>query len=204
VDGVDAEQTDAIAERVFQARIAEYVSVREELISAIANQHLVLTFGSASIVGVFVAGFLTWNEAIVPAVFFAVPPIAVWVLAMWLAEVVRMLRAVAFCREQEEIVSRSLGAAGGEPPLRWEAWRDRDPRRTVRWSYLSVITVLVGAYLGGSVLGLVTAAWSAFWIVLAATLLAAGLVAILAALLAVYRGWSQPPAKIGMPSFRSK
>jgi hypothetical protein len=204
VGGGDTQQAEAIAERIFQARVAEYVSAREAMISAIANQHLVLTFGSASLVGVFVAGFLIWEQPIVAAIFFAAPPISAWVLAMWLAEVVRMLGSIAFCREQEEIVARSLNMLGQDhPPLRWEAWRDQERHRTVRWSYISVVAVLVGAYLGGVVLGLVVADWSTCWTVIAAGLFALGLVAVLAALLLVYARWSHPPSKIGMPRFWS-
>jgi hypothetical protein len=87
--------------QVLQAQLAEYLSTRDEVISSISNQHLVLTFGTAAISGVFVAGCVMWDRPPGSLIFFSIPPIVVWVLMMWLAEVARMLRSVAFCREQD-------------------------------------------------------------------------------------------------------
>ncbi len=197
----DRRPEDSVAARhLFDARIAEYSSARDELFSAISNQHLVLTFGTASIVGVFVAGLLTWDEPVSWAVFLAVPPISAWILAMWLAEVVRMLRAVAFCRDQASVVNRSLGLEEMDcPPLRWEAWRDQEPGRTVRWSYISVVVTLSGAYITAVPLGLITADLPWPWTSLVALAFTAGLAIVLTAVFAVYRRWSTPASKVGMP-----
>lgn len=194
------EQPEA-SQRLFEARLAELVSARDELIGAISNQHLALTFGTASIVGVLVAGFLTWGDSANCAVFFAVPPISAWVLAMWLAEVVRMLRAVEFCREQAAVINASLGMAEIEhPPIRWEAWRDQDPGRTIRWSYVSVVAALSGAFLAGSVLGLVTANWAPCWTTVVAVAFSAAFVTLLTFVFRVYRRWRTPASKIGFPT----
>jgi predicted neutral ceramidase superfamily lipid hydrolase len=169
------------------------------MISAISNQHLALTFGTASIVAVFVAGFLTWKQPANPAVFFAVAPLSAWVLAMWLGEVVRMFRPVAFCREQATLINASLGHSS-RPAIRWEAWRDEDPNRTLVWTYVSVVTVLSGAYAAGVALGLVTAEWSAVTTVLVAAAFGAGLVVTWAGVFRVFKRWSNPTSTVGMPT----
>ncbi len=128
-----------LSERVFQARLAEYTSARDEMLCAISNQHLVLTFGSASIVGLFVAGFVVWSQSFAPAIFFALPLLSLWTLLMWTAEVVRMLRAVEFCGTQADILNRSLPeTAHDKTPLRWEAWRRLESYRTITWTYISI------------------------------------------------------------------
>jgi hypothetical protein len=128
--------------------MAEYVSARDDLSSAIANQHYALTFGTASIVAVLVAGFLRWEHPADPLIFFAVAPVSAWVLAVWLAEVVRMLRPVQFCREQAALINAMFEDIDPDnPPLRWEAWRDAE-ENTITWTYVSIVAVLSGGYLG--------------------------------------------------------
>jgi hypothetical protein len=157
----ESEASGGASQRLFEARLAEHVQARQEMTSAISNQHLVLTFGSASIVGVFVAGFLVWEQSADPAVFLSVPFISAWVLAMWLAEVVRMLRAVRFCRGQEQLVNALVGVGDpAAPPLRWESWRAGDDERTITWTYVSVVAVLAGAYLTGLGFAMVVACWA--------------------------------------------
>lgn len=200
---VEANSTESPerARNAFEARLAEHVSARDEMLGAISNQHLVLTFGTASIIGVFVAGFLTWEDPVNWAIFFAIPPISAWVLAMWLAEVVRMLRAVAFCREQAAIINRSLEMDQiDNPPIRWEEWRDQEPGRTITWSYISVVAVLSGAYLAATSLGLITAHWTTGWTAFSALAFAGGFAALLAAVHAVFRQWTRPASKVGMPT----
>lgn len=189
---------------LFEARLAEHFSARDEMISSISNQHLVLTFGTASIVGVFVAGFLTWRDPVNWAVFFAIPPISSWILGMWLAEVVRMLRAVAFCREQAVVINDSVGMSQiDHPPIRWEAWRDEESSRTVRWSYVSVVASLAGAYLVAVPLGLVSADLASGWTTFIAFAFGLGLTALLAAVFVVFLRWTRPASEVGMPSKRN-
>jgi hypothetical protein len=186
---------------LFEARLAEHISARDELIGAISNQHLVLTFGTASIVGVFVAGFLTWEDSVNWAVFFAIPPISAWVLAMWLAEVVRMIRAVAFCSEQASVINASLGMSQiDNPPIRWEAWREEDRDRTIRWSYISVVVALFGTYLIAIPFGLGSVDWSPGWKVLVAFAFVLGLGALIGAVAVVFRRWTRLTSRIGVPS----
>jgi hypothetical protein len=201
--GGEASGSSEAASLLFEARLAELVSARDELISAISNQHLVLTFGTASIVGVFVAGFLTWESEANWAVFFAVPPITAWVLAMWLAEVVRMLRAVEFCREQATIINESIDTAGSHPPIRWEAWRAEVPGRTIRWSYVSVVAVLSGAYLTSFPLGLIVGDWSCGVIAGIAGAFLLGFTLLLGLVCLVYHRWTRSASRVGMPAWRS-
>lgn len=130
------------AERsVFDARVAEYVSVRDEMIGAIANQHLVLTFGTASTVGLFAAGFVEWHQRVAPAIFFGISPLTWWILVMWLSEVLRMLRAVRFCGDQEVLINASLAPTTTGQALSWESWR-RSTGGTIISSYVSVVAVI--------------------------------------------------------------
>ena len=200
--GTGPDKPPGNADYLFQARLAEHISARDEMISAISNQHLALTFGTASIVGVFVAGFLTWEQPANPAVFFAIAPLSAWVLAMWLAEVVRMFRPVAFCREQGALLNASIGVDDPDhPPIRWESWRDQDSTRTITWTYISVVAVLAGAYVAGVSLGLVTAHWSLLPSLLVASGFALGLVVVLWAVAKVLVQWSSPMSMVGMPTW---
>jgi hypothetical protein len=191
--------------RLFEARLAEHIQARQEMTSAISNQHLVLTFGSASIVGVFVAGFLVWQQPADSAVFLAVPLISAWALAMWLAEVVRMLRVVQFCREQERLVNEVAGGADPENlALRFESWRAREEegsKRTITWTYISVVIILAGAYLAGLGLGV----WVANWVWWAKTIIGCAAVVILAFylrwVLSIASEWTSDVNKTGAPAW---
>jgi hypothetical protein len=188
-------------ERLFQARLAEHVSARDEMISAISNQHLVLTFGTASIVAVMVAGFLTWKQPADPGIFLAVAPLSAWVLSMWLAEVVRMFRSVAFCREQADAINASITANDHDyPPIRWESWRDdAGPSQTVIWTYASVVVAHSVFYAAGVALGLVVAKWSALVTVAITLVFALGLGLLLAAVGKVFLHWAATRETVGMP-----
>jgi hypothetical protein len=191
-------------ERLFEARLAEYVSARDEMISAITNQHYALTFGTASIVAVLVAGFLRWEHHADPLIFFAVAPVSAWVLAVWLGEVVRMLRSVQFCREQEVLVGAMFDPVDPEnPPLRWESWR-HEKGTTITWSYVSIVAVLSGAYLTGVVLGLVVANWSSCATALVAAAFAGFLIAILWFVLGLFVEWGSDEARAGAPPVVAK
>ncbi len=153
-------------ERIFTARLAEYTSARAEAITAISNQQLVLTFGTATIVGLFTAGALTWGQSIALAIFFSLPPVTWWVLVMWTAEVARMLRAASFCRELSTIINESIPDGR---PVTWETWRGQ---HTITWSYQSVGVAFLLVDLAALACAGVSAAdarWHWWWI---ATLLA--------------------------------
>lgn len=136
-----------LSSRVFEAQLAEYLSARDEMLGAINNQHLALTFGTAALVAAYVAGFVSWGADIAPAIFFGIVPLSWWILTMWTGEVVRMLRAVEFCGDQASVINTEIRRADSTQgdALRWERWR-RDatkPERTVTWTYVSVGVLLL-------------------------------------------------------------
>ena len=165
------------------AMVAEYVSARDEMIAAISNQHLALTFGTASIVAAFAAGFLTWDDPAAPGLFFAIAPLTTWVFIMWLGEVVRMLRAVEFCTAQADIVNAL--ATPDEPVLRWESWRAEkgQPQRTIQFTYLATAITLSGAYVGALACGAITGAsgWGWWWV--------GPIIAVAAAIEGIFLAW---------------
>jgi hypothetical protein len=194
--------SEVMSDRLFQARLAEHVSARDEMISAISNQHLALTFGTASIVAVMVAGFLTWKQPADPGIFLAVAPLSAWVLSMWLAEVVRMFRPVAFCREQAKAINSIVTIDDqGYPPIRWEAWRDADPTRTVTWTYASVVMAHGLFYVAGVTLGLVVAEWSTGVALAVAVVFLGGLAALFLAVAKIFLRWTGDSETVGMPPF---
>ncbi|HEY2571649.1 MAG TPA: hypothetical protein VGI27_09250 [Solirubrobacteraceae bacterium] len=191
---------------LFEARLAEHMSARDELYGAISNQHLTLTFGTAAIVGAFAAGFVAWSDAVAPAVFVGILPLSWWILAMWLGEVVRMLRAVEFCTAQEKVINSSLGVAGSQTPaLRWEQWRQeaRAPWRTITWTYLSVGIMIAVTDLAGLACAAVTASHShwAGWVVAPVGALIFGLgLFVLWWVFVTFQKWGV--TKVGMPRTR--
>jgi len=148
----------AASDRIFTARLAEWTALRDDVIGSISNQHLVLTFGTASIAAVLIAAFTSGNRGQSVGLFLAASILSLWVLAMWLAEVVRMLRAVAFCRIQESQINDLAGAAD-PPALFWEPWKEADPRRTLTWNYPWVVAMLSLSYGATVVLAIRKAHW---------------------------------------------
>lgn len=191
-------------DNVFQAQLAEHMSARDELLGAINNQHMALTFGTGALVAVFGAGFVVWSQTIAPAVFLGIVPLSWWILAMWLGEVVRMLRAVEFCTGQEEIINQSIQASTSSVslPLRWEKWRqdERAPWRTITWTYLSVGILLAVTNIAALACYTVTAFqrhWSA-WIIGAIWVLVSILGGMVAwQVLSTFQRWGV--TEVGMP-----
>jgi len=134
-----------LSARVFEAQLAEYSSARDEMLGAINNQHLALTFGTAALVAAYVAGFVSWQADIAPAIFFGIVPLSWWILTMWTGEVVRMLRAVEFCGDQERRINSEIRRADPTQvdALRWECWRREKHERTITWTYVSVAVLLL-------------------------------------------------------------
>jgi hypothetical protein len=162
------------------AQLQEYFSARDELFRAIGDQHVALTFGTGALIATFGAGFVAWNRSAAPFVFIGVILLSWWIFTLWLGQVVRMLRAVAFCTEQEARINQSIPRDSlGFPALRWEEWR-QDPGarwRTINWTYLSVGVVIAAVDLTAA--GCMTAtAHSNGW---AAWELSVGLIAVASA-----------------------
>jgi hypothetical protein len=136
------------------------IALATDVLGAIANQHLVLTFGIAAIAAVFVAGFAVGPGSQSGGLFLGAAALGIWVVILWLAEIVRMLRGVAFCREMEALINGLVGACD-PPALFWESWKERELRRTLRWDYPSVLVMLSLSYSACCALGVVRGDWSA-------------------------------------------
>ena len=194
-------------DNVFQAQLAEHMSARDELLGAINNQHMALTFGTGALVAVFGAGFVVWSQTIAPAVFVGIVPLSWWILAMWLGEVVRMLRAVEFCTGQEELINQTIDASASHvlSPLRWESWRQdkQAPWRTITWTYLSVGMLLAVTNIAALACYTVTAIqrhWSV-WVIGAIWVLISILGGMVAwQVLSTFQRWGV--TKVGMPQTR--
>lgn len=194
-----------LSERVFQARLEEYTAAREELVGAIGNQHMALTFGTGALVAAFGAGFLSWGNPIAPAIFIGIVPLSWWILTMWLGEVVRMLRATKFCGDQEQILNDSISREDPTQPdsLRWESWRRESdgPWQSITWTYVSVAILFLGTNAAAMACWTVTAVqghWASWVIALIwALALLAGL-SFARWVLLTFQAWSA--ADVGMPS----
>jgi hypothetical protein len=196
-----------LTERVFDAQLQDYLSAREEMIGAIGNQHMALTFGTGALVAAFGAAFVSWGKPIAPAIFVGIVPLSWWILTMWVGEVVRMLRAVEFCGDQERILNESVRRQDPqqEDPLRWEQWRRSPdaPWRTITWTYTSVAILLLCTNATAMACWTVTAAqshWSR-WVVAAIWIfvLASG-ITFVRWVLKTFQTWAK--AGVGMRSTR--
>ena len=196
-----------LSDRVFHAQLEDYISARGELVGAISNQHMALTFGTGALVAAFGAGFLSWAKPITPAIFIGIVPLSWWILTMWLGEVVRMLRAAEFCGDQEQILNESIRRQDPSQldPLRWEGWRRKDdaPWRTITWTYTSVALLLLCTNAAAMTCWTVTAIQSHWecWVIVVIWILALALgLPFVRWVLMTFQTWSA--ADVGMPSSR--
>jgi hypothetical protein len=143
-------------DRLLTVRLSEWNAIRDDVLGAIANQHLVLTFGIAAIAAVFAVGSGSQSGGL----FLGAAALSIWVVVLWLAEIVRMLRGVAFCREMEALINGLVGTCD-PPALFWENWKEQELRRTLRWNYPSVLVMLSLSYSACCALGVVRGGWSA-------------------------------------------
>jgi hypothetical protein len=183
-------------EQFFEAQLSEYVSARDEVLGAIGNQHLVLTFGTASIVGLFAAGFVEWSTRAAAPIFFAIGLLALWVGFIWLGEAVRMVRAAAFCVEQAEMINQGFG---GRAALRWEEWRRE--RGTIVWMYSLVVVALAGTDIASMVAGWTSGdrslhGWPLWALILTTVLLAAASVVAATAFVKVALPWVEEDRRV--------
>jgi hypothetical protein len=109
--------------QVLDVALAEYAGLRGEIDTSLANQLSILSFGAATIGLLVTAGATLWgdvNGTRVAAVMYAVVvPLACFlVMAIWLGELTRMLRAGLFMLELEKWINACLPRA----VLAWEHW----------------------------------------------------------------------------------
>jgi hypothetical protein len=109
-------------EQRFQARLAEYSSVRAEWMSSRDAQQQTLQWTLAALAVLF-AGILSAEVyAKHPGLFVALSALVVLAAtfsqAIWFGEVIRMERAAHYLRGLEVSITEDL-----DPPLMWERWR---------------------------------------------------------------------------------
>jgi hypothetical protein len=186
------------SEFLFHAQLEDYRTIRDELLGAISNQHMALTFGTGALVAALGAGFLSWNQSVAPAIFFGVVPLSWWILTMWLGEVVRMLRAGQFCFDQEQLINESIRSLDPSLPnaLRWESWvrQSSPPFQKVAWTYVSVALLFLftnGVAMAGGTVTAIQDGWAA-WVVTLAWALAVSFGLLFARwVLTVFQAWTR-------------
>lgn len=194
--------------RAFDAMLADYLSSRDEMHNAISNQQMVLTFGTALIVGVAATGAALWTKDVAPGLLMLLPAVAAWTLALWLGEVVRMLRSVAFCEYKARVVNDHVADDDVVAPIEWESWRQdkAHPERTISWTYFAVVAglYLVGA--GGLVAAIVAntqlpagRAWSSLGVFAGVAMNATLGLVVTAYLYRVYGVWIRRDSGVGPP-----
>lgn len=134
--------------------LAEYETLREEVLGAIAHRVAVMNFVFAALT-VLLAGLLTREigDAIAAAVaIFAVPQFAHAGLLIWLGEYRRSQRASLWLRGLESRINKEVGAKA----MGWEG-RSQDPTATdfghMSFPYVATVTLLVGVSYAGLFIG---------------------------------------------------
>lgn len=104
------------------AVLEEYKSLREESLAALDRQLGVVRFGMALVATLIALGIRTQRDKYVGGLTLTVfePLVVCMVLAMWLGEVERSVRAGAFVAAIEAKLEMHTGAA--IPALGWERW----------------------------------------------------------------------------------
>jgi hypothetical protein len=134
--------------------LAEYESLRGEILGAIAHRIAVMNFVFAALT-VLLAGLLTRRigDAIAAAVaIFAVPQFAHAGLLIWLGEYRRSQRASLWLRGLEGRINQEVGAKA----MGWEG-RSQDPTATdfghMAFPYVATVALLVGVGYAGLAIG---------------------------------------------------
>ncbi len=145
-------------QRLLDAMLKQYETVRAESIAAIGNRLTVMNFTFAAL-SVMTAGLLTRQVSdalagVIAIVF--VPQFGKAGLLVWLGEHERSQRAGRYLRALEVRIC----AAVGQDTLGWETWLERQPAPTgresslhMRYPYIAVVVLLVGVGWAGEALG---------------------------------------------------
>jgi hypothetical protein len=94
---MNAETKDLDKRDIITIILAEYVALRQEIISCLTAQYQVLAFGIPAIGTIFIAGFNWWSKEISILIFtIAIPYLVIMFLLFWGNQVARMNRAGAY------------------------------------------------------------------------------------------------------------
>jgi hypothetical protein len=125
----------------------EYKTLRTESIESVKSQQTTLNIGTAIAGAVVIAGFNLWKETLIPDLIFLffIPILCYLILAIWLGEVSRMVRAGKYIKKLENRISKEYSKI--EPPLSFENWlrnKDKnDKSKQTKWNYISVISLFI-------------------------------------------------------------
>lgn len=135
----------------------EYESLRRESLTSLDRQVQIVRAGVAALAILIATGQAKKGDYLLSGLLLGLvtPGVAFLVMAAWLAEVSRMVRAGAFIRSIERKVDSALRSAGwtGEHALAWESWLEEASGIRLTNFYRPVAFALFGFSIAGSVLG---------------------------------------------------
>ncbi|ONI80325.1 hypothetical protein ALI22I_44040 [Saccharothrix sp. ALI-22-I] len=149
--------------------LAEYNTIRTELVAAVSTQQTVMTYGLAAIAVIYSGLLASWsNVPVRTGILSLAPVLLVFVWFVWFGEVQRLGRARWYLWELEQKVNALLrpeqdvpsgSALPASDVLHWESWvRGRNKWRTnvhSRPAYHLATGLLCGTGLGTTVLSVV-------------------------------------------------
>jgi hypothetical protein len=138
-----------------QVLLEEYKTLRQEILTAMANRNSILSFGQASIGAIFTASIVTYKTANYSvfsslSLIFLIPTVVSFILFMWIGEYQRMQRAGKFLAQLEERINDE----SKQILLSWETSL-RTNRLHMKYPYdttvllltlISTVSVLIGLY----------------------------------------------------------
>lgn len=134
----------------------EYKSIQTERIDAIKGQQTTFNFGTATIGVLTATSFTVWEKPLLPdLIFTAFQPLTSYlILAVWIGEVSRMMRAGYFISLIENKINSHLKV---EDALSWENWlrKKRRHRKTnqMKLNYLAISALFLSLALVSIVIG---------------------------------------------------
>jgi hypothetical protein len=141
-----------------QVALEEYRTLRVESIEALKGQHSTLRVGTATVGVVLASGFNLWDKTPVPDFLFLVftPAICYLVLAIWIGEVSRMMRAGSFLADLETKISSAFPVNANV--LSWENWLRTTPDKgktpQLKWNYLAIIALFFATAVASIAIGI--------------------------------------------------
>lgn len=135
--------------------LEEYRSLRQESLQAIDRQHQILALGTATSGVLLGIGAKAKPRSTIAVTLLMVlmPVLASLVVALWIGEFERMVRAGAHVAQLEWRINGRFNDESG-PPLTWESRLRRGPARPrVRWLYPAIMGVLIGLGAAAAALG---------------------------------------------------
>jgi hypothetical protein len=136
--------------------IEEYKTLRTESIDAIKGQQTTFNIGTATIGVLTAAAFTVWDKPLLSdLIFMAFLPLTSYlILAVWIGEVSRMMRAGYFISLIENKINSHLKV---EDALSWENWLRKKKRggktNQMKLNYLAIIALFLSLALVSIIIG---------------------------------------------------